>query len=66
MVLDRYLYGDEGVLQTDNQGEPNPPSLSDPESNAESLESIREADDIFAAGDRGYRSAEEMFTAMGL
>ena len=43
-----------------------PLNLSDPEPNAESLESIREADALIAAGDPGYSSADEMFAAMGL
>lgn len=43
-----------------------PLNLSDPEPNEESLESIREADAILAAGKPGYKSADEMFAAMGL
>ena len=43
-----------------------PLNLSDPEPNAESLESIREADKIIASGDTGYKSAEDMFAAMGV
>lgn len=43
-----------------------PLNLSDPETNADSLESIREADAIIAAGGPGYKSAEDMFSAMGL
>ena len=43
-----------------------PLNLSDPEPNAESLESIREADALIAAGGPGYSSADEMFAAMGL
>jgi DNA-damage-inducible protein J len=43
-----------------------PLNLSDPEPNAESLESIREADELIAAGGPGYSSAAEMFKAMGL
>ena len=43
-----------------------PLNLSDPEPNAESLESIREADAIIAAGSPGYKSAADMFAAMGL
>ena len=43
-----------------------PLNLSDPEPNAESLESIREADVIIAAGGPGYGSAADMFAAMGL
>ncbi len=43
-----------------------PLNLSDPEPNAASLESIREADEIIAAGGAGYGSASEMFESMGL
>lgn len=43
-----------------------PLNLSNPEPNAESLESIREADELIAAGGPGYSSAAEMFKAMGL
>ena len=43
-----------------------PLNLSDPEPNEESLESIRQADEIIASGGHGYKSAEEMFQAMGL
>ena len=43
-----------------------PLNLSDPEPNAESLEAIREADEIIAAGGPGYSSAAEMFETMGL
>lgn len=43
-----------------------PLNLSDPEPNKESLESIREADAIIAAGGSGYESVDEMFAAMGL
>lgn len=43
-----------------------PLSLSDPEPNAESLESIREADRIIAKGDSGYASVDEMFESMDL
>ena len=43
-----------------------PLNLADPEPNAESLESIREADGIIAAGGPGYKSSAEMFRAMGL
>jgi DNA-damage-inducible protein J len=43
-----------------------PLNLSDPEPNAESLESIHDADAIIAEGGPGYGSAEEMFRAMGL
>lgn len=43
-----------------------PLNLWDPEPNAESLEAIREADEIIAAGSPGYSSAAEMFRAMGL
>lgn len=43
-----------------------PLNLSDPEPNAESLESIREADAIIAAGGSGHKSADDMFAAMGL
>ena len=43
-----------------------PLNLSDPEPNADSLESIREADAIIAAGGQGYKSAADMFAAMGL
>jgi DNA-damage-inducible protein J len=38
-----------------------PLNLSDPEPNVASLESIREADEIIAAGGAGYGSASEMF-----
>lgn len=43
-----------------------PLSLSDPEPNAESLESIKEADKIIAKGGPGYASVDEMFESMGL
>lgn len=43
-----------------------PLNLSDPEPNAESLEAIREADELIAAGGPGYGSAADMFKAMGL
>lgn len=43
-----------------------PLTLSYPEPNAESFESIRQADEIIAARGHGYKSAEEMFQAMGL
>lgn len=43
-----------------------PLNLSDPEPNAESLESSREADELIAKGGHGYKSADEMFSAMGL
>lgn len=43
-----------------------PSNLWDPEPNAESLEAIREADEIIAAGSPSYSSAAEMFRAMGL
>lgn len=43
-----------------------PLNLSDPEPNKESLESIHEADEIIASKKPGYKSAEDMFTAMGL
>ena len=43
-----------------------PLNLSDPEPNAESLEAIREADKLIAAGGPGYGSAQDMFKAMGL
>ena len=43
-----------------------PLNLSDPEPNAESLESIREADALIADGGPGYSSAADMFAAMGL
>lgn len=43
-----------------------PLNLSDPQPNAESLESIREADKLIAKGGSGYSSADEMFRAMGL
>ena len=43
-----------------------PLNLSNPEPNDESLESIHQADEIIAAGGHGYKSAEEMFKAMGL
>ncbi len=41
-----------------------PLKLSDPEPNAESLESIKEADRIIAEGGRGYSSAQEMFASL--
>ncbi len=43
-----------------------PLNLSDPEPNDDSLESIREADALIAEGGQGYKSADEMFGAMGL
>lgn len=43
-----------------------PLNLSDPQPNADSLESIREADALIEAGGPGYKSADEMFAAMGL
>ncbi len=43
-----------------------PLNLSDPEPNAESLESIREADALIAAGGQGYSSAADMLGAMDL
>ena len=43
-----------------------PLNLSDPEPTAESLESIHEADNLIASGKPGYKSAEDMFSAMGL
>ncbi len=43
-----------------------PLNLSDPEPTAESLESIHEADNLIASGNPGYKSAEDMFSAMGL
>lgn len=43
-----------------------PLTLSDPEPNEESLESIKEADALIAKGGPGYKSAKEMFSAMGL
>ena len=43
-----------------------PLSLADPEPNADSLASIREADEIIAAGGDGFNSSAEMFAAMGL
>ena len=43
-----------------------PLNLSDPQPNADSLESIREADALIEAGGAGYKSADEMFAAMGL
>ena len=43
-----------------------PLNLSNPEPNDESFESIRQSDEIIAAGGHGYKSAEEMFEAMGL
>ena len=42
-----------------------PLNLSDPEPSAESLEAIREADELIAAGGPGYSSAAEMFEALG-
>lgn len=42
-----------------------PLTLSYPEPNTESLESIHEADKIIAQGGAGYASADEMFAAMG-
>ena len=43
-------------------------NLSDPEPNADSLESIREADELIAKGGPGYNTdtVDEMFAAMGL
>lgn len=43
-----------------------PLSLSDPEPNAESLESTREAGEIIAKGVSGYTSADDMFESMEL
>lgn len=43
-----------------------PLNLSDPEPNSESLESIREADALIAAGGPGYSSAADMFASMRL
>ena len=43
-----------------------PPNPSDSEPNAESLEAIREADELIAAGGPGYESAKDMFKSMGL
>ncbi len=43
-----------------------PISLEDPQPNAESLESIREADEIIAKGGSGFASAAEMFEEMGV
>ncbi len=43
-----------------------PLNLSDPEPNVDSLESIREADELIASGGPGHSSAAEMFKAMGL
>jgi len=41
-----------------------PLTLSYPEPNDESLQSIKEADAIIAKGELGYKSATEMFKAM--
>ena len=43
-----------------------PLNLSEPEPNADSLESIHQADEIIAAGKPGYATADEMFKSMGL
>ena len=43
-----------------------PLSLEYPKPNEESLESIREADEIARNGGPTYASAEEMFAAMGV
>ena len=43
-----------------------PLNLEDPQPNAESLEAIKEADEIIKEGGPGFKSAEEMFKAMGL
>lgn len=43
-----------------------PLNLSYEEPNQDPLESIREADAIIAKGGPGYKSAEEMFSAMGV
>ena len=43
-----------------------PLNLEYPRPNKESLESIREADEIAANGGPSYASAEEMFAAMGI
>lgn len=43
-----------------------PLTLSDPEPNAESLASIKEADAIIDQGGEGYASADGMFASMGL
>lgn len=43
-----------------------PFNLVDPELNAESLESIHEADRNISEGGHGYKTAKEMFGAMGL
>ncbi len=49
-----------------NQEDRIPPNLSDPEPNAESPESIREADAPIAAGGQGRSSAADLFTAIRL
>jgi DNA-damage-inducible protein J len=43
-----------------------PLNLSYEEPNRDSLESIREANAIIAKGEPSYKSAEEMFDAMGV
>jgi DNA-damage-inducible protein J len=43
-----------------------PLNLSYEEPNRDSLESIREANEIIAKGEPSYKSAEEMFDAMGV
>lgn len=43
-----------------------PLNLSDPQPNADSHESIREADALIEAGASGYKSADEMYAAIGL
>ena len=44
-----------------------PLSLSYEEPNEESLEAIRETEEIFAGGGgRGYRNADEIFEALGI
>lgn len=40
-----------------------PLTLSDPIPNEESLQSIRDADEIIAKGGRGYKTAREMLDA---
>ena len=43
-----------------------PLSLEYPQPNKESMDSIREAEEIIAEGRSGYATAEEMFNAMGV
>ena len=40
--------------------------IKDPEPNAETLEAIREADEIIKSGNFRYKNAEEMFESLGI